>query len=178
DPAAGAEAGDCRPLLRRLRLARLALLHRLGRDALPAHLRRRRWAAHPGRADARRHRSLPRPGGAVRRRACRASRGARRSDRRSRSRGPAGPADPRRPGVASTDRLRVSLEERVDVVATAVLGPVAQPAGMLIAEYLEGRLVHAGRIQAAWPAEQQEWLRGIVAGLRCSEPTIDASPPA
>jgi bifunctional non-homologous end joining protein LigD len=84
---------------------------------------------------------------------------------------------PYRPGVASTDRLRISLEDRVDVVATAVLGPVLQPAGMLIAEYVEGRLVHAGRIEAAWPAEQQEWMSRVVAGLRGSEPAIEAAPP-
>ncbi len=79
--------------------------------------------------------------------------------------------------MASTDRLRISLEDRVDVVATAVLGPVLRPAGMLIAEYVEGRLVHAGRIEAAWPAEQQEWMSRVVAELRGSEPAIEAAPP-
>jgi ATP-dependent DNA ligase len=63
-------------------------------------------------------------------------------------------------GMASPDRLRIAIEERVDVV---VLGAEAGPSGgelvLQLGEYVEGQLVPAGRAQRNWSDVVDAWLR-------------------
>jgi len=68
-------------------------------------------------------------------------------------------------GMTSPDRLRIPIEERADVVVAGIEGdPGAHPV-LHLAEYLDGRLVPAGRAEAKWSATVAAWLRRRVEEL-------------
>ena len=81
------------------------------------------------------------------------------------------------PGVASPDRLRIAIEDRVDAVVTGVEWHDGGHARLHVGEYLEGRLVPSGRVEATWPEPVPAWLRGRVADLQVAEPPYDGAAP-
>jgi bifunctional non-homologous end joining protein LigD len=83
-------------------------------------------------------------------------------------------------GIASPDRLRIAIEERVDAV---VLGVEAEAQGgqvLHLAEHVDGRLVHVGRAAASWSEVVGRWLAARVEELRVPAPVgeLQASQPA
>jgi bifunctional non-homologous end joining protein LigD len=86
-------------------------------------------------------------------------------------------AAPYRPGVASPQRLRITLGHRTD---TVVVGAVMTPGrrgevtALLLAEWEEGRLVEAGRAAVATDSPLQRWLGQRVAGLRTATLALDS----
>lgn len=86
-------------------------------------------------------------------------------------------AAPYRPGVASPQRLRISLGHRTDaVVVGAVMTPGrrGEVAALLLAEWEEGRLVDAGRAAVAADSPLQRWLAQRVNALRTTAPSVDS----
>jgi bifunctional non-homologous end joining protein LigD len=79
------------------------------------------------------------------------------------------------PGVASPDRLRIPIEDRADCVVVGLEQTDARPPRLHLGEYVDGRLVPAGRAEATWPETVAVWLRGRVEELRCGEPPYDAA---
>jgi len=93
---------------------------------------------------------------------------------------------PYRAGVASPDRLRIALEERVDAVVVGIVhgsAPDARPrrrlrvavddegiAALLLGEWVDGRLCEAGRLAGPWPDETAIWLWARAAELIAPPP--------
>lgn len=80
-------------------------------------------------------------------------------------------------GVASHDRLRIPVDERVDVAVVAVERVDGGQLRLHLAERLDGRWVPAGRAEASWPEVVDVWLRGQVDALRTAEPPFAADVP-
>jgi bifunctional non-homologous end joining protein LigD len=78
------------------------------------------------------------------------------------------------PGVASPDRLRIAVEERVDAV---VCGVEAGTGRLHAGEYVEGRLVPIGRVEASWSEPVADWLHRRAAELAAAEPPYDGAVP-
>jgi ATP-dependent DNA ligase len=73
-------------------------------------------------------------------------------------------------GVASPDRLRIAIEERVDLV---VLGVELDRDGhqvIHLGEHVDGRLESVGRAQQSWGDVVAGWLRRHAEELRVDEP--------
>jgi bifunctional non-homologous end joining protein LigD len=77
-------------------------------------------------------------------------------------------------GVASPDRLRVAIEDRVDAVVVGVEEGDSGHVRLHIGEYVEGHLVPCGRAEANWTEPITTWLRRRVAELHVAEPPYDA----
>ena len=80
-------------------------------------------------------------------------------------------------GVASPDRLRIAIDDRVDAVVTGVEAQDGDHVRLHIGEYVEGRLVPCGRAEANWTEPITSWLRRRVAGQQVAEPPYDAGTP-
>jgi bifunctional non-homologous end joining protein LigD len=80
-------------------------------------------------------------------------------------------------GVASPDRLRIAIEERVDAVVVGVEAPPGGHVRLHLGEYLDGRLVPSGRAEATWAEPTANWLRRRVEELEIAEPPYDTQPP-
>jgi len=78
-------------------------------------------------------------------------------------------------GVASPDRLRIAIEQRLDAVVVAVETPGHGHLRLHLAERLDGRWVPAGRAEASWTEVVDVWLRARLEGLRTAEPVFDAA---
>jgi len=76
-------------------------------------------------------------------------------------------------GVASPDRLRIAIEERADVVVLAVEGDPGGHPLLHLGEYVDGRLVPAGRAQASWGETVAAWLARRTAELRAAQAPYD-----
>lgn len=81
------------------------------------------------------------------------------------------------PGVASPDRLRIAIEERVDAVVCGVEDTGSGHVRLHAGEYVEGRLVPIGRVEANWSEPVAAWLRRRTAELDVAEPPYDGAGP-
>lgn len=77
------------------------------------------------------------------------------------------------PGVASPDRLRIAIEERVDAVVAGVEEAERGHVRLHAAEYVDGRLVPIGRVEANWGEPTSSWLRRRVAEQAVPDPPYD-----
>ncbi|HXA27361.1 MAG TPA: hypothetical protein VN193_01320 [Candidatus Angelobacter sp.] len=81
------------------------------------------------------------------------------------------------PGIASPDRLRIAIEERADAVVTGAELDDDGHARLHVGEYLEGRLVPSGCVEATWAEPVPSWLLRRVDELRVAEPPYDGHAP-
>jgi bifunctional non-homologous end joining protein LigD len=81
------------------------------------------------------------------------------------------------PGVASNDRLRIAIEDRVDAVVVGVESHDAGHVRLHLGEYLDGRLVPCGRAEANWAEPVSAWMRRRTAELQVPEPPFDGAAP-
>ena len=78
---------------------------------------------------------------------------------------------PYRAGVASPQRLRITLEDRADTVVTAaVLRPGEGVRALLLGEHHGGRLVDAGLVPVRLPASIERWLLERLGDLAAPAP--------
>jgi bifunctional non-homologous end joining protein LigD len=81
------------------------------------------------------------------------------------------------PGVASPDRLRIAIEERVDAVVTGVEAQADRQLRLHLGDYVDGRLVPCGYAGATWGEPTSGWLRKLSEELRIAEPPYDGAAP-
>ncbi|HZS15397.1 MAG TPA: hypothetical protein VFC09_12435 [Candidatus Dormibacteraeota bacterium] len=81
------------------------------------------------------------------------------------------------PGVASPDRLRIAIEDRVDAVVTGVEQAERGHVRLHGGEYVEGRLVPCARVEANWSEPVASWLRARVTELATDEAPYDGGVP-
>ncbi len=81
------------------------------------------------------------------------------------------------PGVASPDRLRIAIEERVDAVVCGVEAGAGAQARLHTGEYVEGRLLPIARVEATWGEAVASFLRRRIEELQVAEPPFDGVAP-
>jgi bifunctional non-homologous end joining protein LigD len=81
------------------------------------------------------------------------------------------------PGVASPDRLRIAIEDRVDAVVCGIGEMPGGHARLHAGEHVDGRLVPCGRVDANWEEPVAGWLRRRTAELAVPEPPFEGAAP-
>ncbi|HZS14184.1 MAG TPA: hypothetical protein VFC09_06260, partial [Candidatus Dormibacteraeota bacterium] len=76
-------------------------------------------------------------------------------------------------GLASQDRLRIAIDERVDAVVCGVEAAAGDHVRLHAGEYVDGRLLPVGRVEANWSEPVAGWLRDRTAELGVAEPPFD-----
>lgn len=84
---------------------------------------------------------------------------------------------PYRPGIASPDRLRITLVERTTCVVAALTNAApGRSRGLVLAERERGRLVIAGWVPAPVDRVVSAWLERLAGSLLSVTPSLDSPP--
>ena len=81
------------------------------------------------------------------------------------------------PGVASPDRMRIAIEDRLDAVVCGVEADPGGQARLHTGEYVEGRLLPIARVEATWGEPVALFLRRRIDELQIGEPPFDGVAP-